>query len=62
MAISVVPLRAADRQRLLDVDLAAFFFDPTAHPVDIVTSNFGWARTFGATREGSDELSGVYTS
>jgi predicted acetyltransferase len=62
MAISIVPLRAADRQRLLDVDLAAFFFDPTAHPVDIVTSHFDWARTFGATREGSHELSGVYTS
>ncbi|HYO19404.1 MAG TPA: GNAT family N-acetyltransferase [Dermatophilaceae bacterium] len=62
MTISIVPLTAADRQRLLNVDLAAFFFDPNAYPADIVTSHFDWARTFGATREGSDELAGVYTS
>jgi predicted acetyltransferase len=62
MTISIVPLTAADRQRLLDVDMAAFFFDPTAHPVDIVTSHFDWTRTFGATREGSDGLVGIYTS
>jgi predicted acetyltransferase len=62
MATSIVPLTAADRHRLLDVDLAAFFFDPTAYPVDIVTSHFDWARTFGATRDGSDELAGIYTS
>ena len=62
MSISIVPLTPADRQRLFDVDLAAFFFDPTAHPVDIVTSSFDWARTFGASREGSDELAGIYTS
>jgi predicted acetyltransferase len=62
MAISIVPLTAADRQRLLAVDNAAFFFDPNAHPVDIVTNHFDWSRTFGASREGSDELAGVYTS
>jgi predicted acetyltransferase len=62
MSISIVPLTADDRQRLLAVDLAAFFFDPNAYPGDIVTSHFDWARTFGATREGSDELAGVYTS
>jgi len=62
MATSIIPLGAADRQRLLDVDLAAFFFDPTAYPVDLVTSHFDWARTFGATREGSDDLAGIYTS
>jgi predicted acetyltransferase len=62
MTISIVPLTAADRQRLLAVDLAAFFFDPNAYPVDIVTSHFDWARTFGASREGSDELAGIYTS
>ena len=62
MATSIVPLTAADRQRLLDVDLAAFFFDPNAHPVDVVTSHFDWTRTFGATPEGLDELAGVYTS
>jgi len=62
MTISIVPLTPSDRRRLLDVDLAAFFFDPNAHPVDIVTSHFDWARTFGATREGSDELAGIYTS
>jgi predicted acetyltransferase len=62
MTISIVPLTADDRQRLLNVDLAAFFFDPNAYPADIVTSHFDWARTFGAAHEGSDELAGVYTS
>lgn len=62
MTISIVPLTAADRQQFLNVDLAAFFFDPNAYPADIVTSQLDWARTFGAYREGSDELAGVYTS
>ncbi len=62
MNISIVPLTAADRERLLSVDLAAFFFDPNAYPADVVTSHFDWTRTFGATREGSDQLAGVYTS
>jgi predicted acetyltransferase len=62
MTISIVPLTAADRQRLLDVAQSAYFFDPDAHPVDIVTKQYDWARTFGANREGSDELAGVYTS
>ena len=62
MTISIVPLTSADRQRLLNVDLAAFFFDPSAHPVDIVTGHFDWARTFGASIEGSEDLAGVYTS
>ena len=62
MSISIVPLTAEDRHRLLAVDLAAFFFDPSAYPVDVVTSHFDWARTFGASPEGSDELAGVYTS
>jgi predicted acetyltransferase len=62
MTISIVALTPDDRQRLLDVDMAAFFFDPMAYPVDVVTSHFDWARTFGATREGSDGLAGVYTS
>jgi len=51
VTISIVALSATDRQRLLDVDLAAFFFDPTAYPADIVTSHFDWARTFGARCE-----------
>ena len=62
MTISIVPLAHPDRQRLLDVDMAAFFFDPTLHPADVVTSHFDWERTFGATREGADGLVGVYTS
>ena len=62
MTISIVPLTAADRQRLLDVAQSAYFFDPDAHPVDIVTKQYDWTRTFGANREGSDELAGVYTS
>jgi predicted acetyltransferase len=62
MTTSIVPLTAADRARLLAVDLAAFFFDPSAYPVDIVTAHFDWARTFGASRAGSDGLAGIYTS
>ncbi len=62
MTISIVPLTSSDQQRLLDVDNAAFFFDPNMYPGDVVTSHFDWARTFGATREGSDELVGVYSS
>jgi predicted acetyltransferase len=57
--------RAPDRRRrprLLAVDNAAFFFDPNAVPGDVVTSHLDWSRTFGAGREGSDELAGVYTS
>jgi len=62
MTISIVPLTAADRQRLFTIDLAAFFFDPSAYPVDIATSDIDWARTFGANRDGADELAGIYTS
>ena len=62
MTVSIVPLTASDRQHLLKVDMAAFFFDPTAHPVEVVTSHLDWSRTFGATCEGADELVGVYTS
>jgi predicted acetyltransferase len=62
MTVSIVPLTAADRQRLLAVDVAAFFFDPRAYPVDIVTSHLDWARTFGAVSQGGDELAGIYTS
>ncbi|MEP7368576.1 MAG: GNAT family N-acetyltransferase [Dermatophilaceae bacterium] len=62
MTTSILPLTPADRGHLHAVDLAAFFSDPNAYPVDIVTSHFDWARTFGATPEGSDELAGVYTS
>jgi predicted acetyltransferase len=62
MSISIVPLTVADRDRLIAVDQAAFFFDPNAHPVDIATSHLDWARTFGASPEGSAELAGVYTS
>ena len=62
MTISIVSLTSSDRQRLLDVDNAAFFFDPNMYPSDVVTSHLDWARTFGATRDGSDELVGVYSS
>jgi predicted acetyltransferase len=62
MTTSIVPLTHADRHRLLAVDNAAFFFDPNAHPADIVTSHFDWTRTFGAAVDGSDQLAGVYTS
>jgi predicted acetyltransferase len=62
MTISIVPLTAADRRRLYAVDLAAFFLDPNLYPLEVVTSHFDWDRTFGAAREGSDELAGIYTS
>ena len=62
MTISIVSLTSSDRQRLLDVDNAAFFLDPSMYPVDVVTSHFDWARTFGATRDGSNEPVGIYSS
>jgi predicted acetyltransferase len=62
MTTLIVPLTVADRQRLHAVDMAAFFFDPNAHPVDIATSHFDWSRTFGAILGGSDQLAGIYTS
>jgi predicted acetyltransferase len=62
MTTSIVSLTPSDRQRLLDVDLAAFFFDPNSVPAEVVTSHFDWTRTFGATREGSEALVGVYSS
>ncbi len=62
MTISVVPVTVDDRQRLLDVDNAAFFFDPNMYPADIVTSHFDWSRTFGANPEGSAALVGIYSS
>ena len=62
MTVSIVPLTASDNTRLLAVDMAAFFFDPSLAPVDVVTSHFDWTRTFGATREGSDGLVGVHSS
>lgn len=62
MRISIEPLSGADSQRVVNVDLAAFFFDPNAYPADVVTSHFDWTRTFGATHEGSEALAGIYTS
>jgi len=62
MTISIEALTADDRYRLIAVDQAAFFVDPAAHPVDVVTSHFDWTRTFGAIRDPSPELAGVYTS
>lgn len=43
MTTSIVPLTAADSQRLLNVDMAAFFLDPNAYPVDIATGHFDGA-------------------
>lgn len=62
MTTSIAALTSADRQRLLDVDNAAFFFDPNMYPGEVVTSHLDWARTFGATRDSSGELAGVYSS
>ncbi len=62
MTISIVPLTSSDRHRLMEVDLAAFFFDPNLYPTDLVTSQLDWARTFAATHNGSDELVGIYSS
>lgn len=62
MTTSITPLTPADRQRLMAVDQAAFFFDPMMYPAEVVTSHFDWTRTYGATRDGADELAGIYTS
>ena len=62
MTISIVALTAADQQRMLAVDQAAFFFDPSWHRIEVATRGLDWARTFGACVQGDDELAGVYTS
>lgn len=60
--ITIVPLGPADRQRVLAVDAAAFFFDPSQHDMEHVLDHFDWSRTFGASRDGGTSLSGVYTA
>jgi predicted acetyltransferase len=60
--VDVLPLTAADRDRLLAVDLATFFFDPTGIDPGAVMGHFDWSRTFGASRDGGQNLCGIYTS
>ena len=60
--IDVVPLGPGDRERLLAVDAAAFFFDPQQFDLDHVTDDFDWSRTFGASRDGGRTLCGIYTA
>jgi predicted acetyltransferase len=62
MPISIVPTTAADRDRVLAVDGAAFFSDPDAAPAEAATAHFDWARTFAATPDGGATLAGIYTS
>ena len=60
--IDVVPLGPGDRERLLAVDAAAFFFDPDQHDMEHVLDHFDWSRTFAASRDGGSSLCGVYTA
>src|SRR6478672_2131068 len=60
--VTVVPLGPDDRDRLLGVDAAAFFFDPSQHDVAHVLDYFEWPQTFGASRDGGSTLCGVYTA
>ena len=60
--IDIVPLGPGDRERLLAVDAAAFFFDPAQVDPEHVVAHFDWSRTFGASRDGGSSLCGVYTA
>jgi predicted acetyltransferase len=62
MSVSIIALTEADRDRLLAVDGAAFFFDPDTMPAESFTAHFDWDRTYGASPDAGGTLVGVYTS
>ena len=62
MSVSIIALTEADRDRLLAVDGAAFFFDPDTAPAESFTAHFDWDRTYGASPDAGGTLVGVYTS
>ena len=62
MSVSILALTEADRDRLLAVDGAAFFFDPDKAPAESFTAHFDWDRTYGASPDAGGTLVGVYTS
>ena len=62
MSVSIIALTEADRDRLLAVDGAAFFFDPDTAPAESFTAHFDWDRTYGASPDAAGTLVGVYTS
>ena len=62
MSVSIIALTEADRDRLLAVDGAAFFFDPDTAPAESFTAHFDWDRTYGASPDAGGTLQGVYTS
>ena len=61
MSLSIIALTEADRDRLLAVDGAAFFFDPDTAPAESFTAHFDWDRTYGASPDDGGTLVGVYT-
>ncbi len=62
MPLRILGLTAADRDRLLAVHGAAFFFDPDTISADVRTASLDWARTFAASPDGGTTLAGIYTS
>lgn len=65
--IRILPMQKSDADRVLAVDLSAFFFDPAGESSVRSLAHFRWDRTFAATRDvattpGNEQLSGVYTS
>ena len=62
MPLHILGLTAADRDRLLAVHGAAFFFDPDTIAADVRTASLDWTRTFAASPDGGTTLAGVYTS
>src|SRR4051812_49005827 len=62
MPLRILGMTVADRDRLLAVHGAAFFFDPDTISADARTSSLDWARTFAASPDGGTALAGVYTS
>ena len=62
MPLRILGTTAADRDRLVAVHGAAFFFDPDTISADVRTASLDWARTFAASPDGGTTLAGVYTS
>jgi predicted acetyltransferase len=56
----IVALSKADAERMLAVDLAAFFFDPVSADAEADMAHFDWDQTYGAMR--GDALAGVNTT
>jgi predicted acetyltransferase len=62
MPLRILGTTTADRDRLVAVHGAAFFFDPDTVAAEVRTASLDWSRTFAASPDGGTTLAGVYTS